>query len=171
VGAIAVGITGGLDCGSFVILASEDKLGKVSEGAVMIQIAIEGPDAVAATEALLALPEVSGAFEVLGEVSGEVEKEGVLATIATIVGIVGGGMAAAEQIRKWHGEYRGNPEQLRIEKVLIVTPRGRILLENATTSEIAQALEPFTTSSDAATARFAPPRSDSPRSIDADGGS
>jgi hypothetical protein len=144
-----------------------DRLGVVSGGAVMIRIAIEGPDAVAATEALLALPEISGSFEV----SGEVEKEGVLATIATIVGIVGGGMAAAEQIRKWHGEYRGNPEQLRIEKVLIVTPRGRILLENATTSEIAQALEPFTTSSDAATARFAPPRSDSPRSIDADGGS
>jgi hypothetical protein len=91
VGAIAAGITGGLDCGSFVILASEDKLGVVSGGAVMIQVAIEGPDAVAATQALLALPEISGAFEV----SGEVEKEGVLATIATIVGIVGGGMAAA----------------------------------------------------------------------------
>jgi hypothetical protein len=119
-----------------------------------VQIAIEGLDAVAATEALLALPGVEGSFAV----NPEVEREGVLATIATIVGIVGGSMAA-EQIRKWHGEYRGNPEQPRIEKVLIVTPRGRILLENATTSEIAQALEPFARSSDAATTRFAPPRS------------
>jgi hypothetical protein len=120
-----------------------------------IQIAIEGLDAVAATEALLALPGISGSVERVGED----EKEGTLATIATIIGIVGGSMAAAEQIRKWHGEYRGNPEQPRIEKVLIVTPRGRILLENATTSEIAQALEPFARSSDAATTRFAPPRS------------
>lgn len=126
----------------------------------MIQVAIEGSDAVAATEALLALPEISGAFEVVGEV----EKEGTLATIATIVGIVGGSMAAAEQIRKWHGEYRGSLEQPRIEKVLIVTERGRIYLEGATTEEIAKALVPFANQPDATPSRFA-----APRSIDADG--
>jgi hypothetical protein len=142
----------------------EDKLGEVSGEKVMIQIAIEGADAVAATEALLALPGISGAFELSGELPGEVEKEGVLATIATIVGIVGGGMAAAEQIRKWHGEYRGSLEQPRIEKVLIVTERGRIYLEGATTEEIAKALAPFANQPDATPSRFA-----APRSIDADG--
>lgn len=109
-----------------------------------IQIAIAGTDAVAATEALLALPIFSGQFSGAGfETSDDVEREGTLATIATIVGIVGGSMAAAEQIRQWHGEFRGNKEQPRIEKVLIVTPRGRILMENATTEEISQAIAPF----------------------------
>lgn len=136
----------------------------------MIQVVIEGTDAVAATAALLALPGVSGSFEV----SQEVEKEGTLAAIATLVGIVGGGMAIAEQIRKWYGEYRGNLESPRIEKVLIVTERGRIYLEGATTEEIAKALEPFAakpfaakpfaTEPDATSSRFAPPRS-----IDVDG--
>ncbi len=125
----------------------------------MIQVAIEGPNAIAATEALLGLAGISGEFEV----AGEGEKEGVLATIAAIVGIVGGSMAAAEQVRKWYGEYRGNPEGPRIEKVLIVTPHGRIYLENATTEQIAQALEPLA-KPDAPTVRFAPPRS-----IEADG--
>jgi hypothetical protein len=55
----------------------------------VVQIAIEGPNAVVATEALLALPGGEGSFAV----NAEVEREGVLATIATIVGIVGGGMA------------------------------------------------------------------------------
>ena len=106
-----------------------------------IQIAVEGPAAIQATEALLALPEITGSFET----QGDVEREGTLATIATIVGLVGGGMAIAEQLRKWHGEYQMSQQgEARIEKVLIVTPRGRLLLENATTDEIAKALEPFT---------------------------
>jgi hypothetical protein len=52
-----------------------------------IQLAIEGEDAVAATEALLAIPGISGSYQVNAE---EPEREGVIATVATIVGIVGG---------------------------------------------------------------------------------
>lgn len=102
-----------------------------------IQIAIEGTDAVAATEALLALPELKGSYKTVGDSS----KEGTLATVATIVGIVGGGMAIGEQLRKWYGEYKDvSAPGPRIEKVLIVTPNQRILMEGATPEEIAQVI-------------------------------
>lgn len=54
-----------------------------------IQMAIAGLDAVEATEALLAIDGISGTYAV----EGEAEREGVLMTIATIVGLVGGTLA------------------------------------------------------------------------------
>ncbi|MGF2038213.1 MAG: hypothetical protein RMZ43_023345 [Nostoc sp. CmiVER01] len=61
-----------------------------------IQLAIEGKDAIAATEALLAIPGISGNYAVSADAP---KREGVTATVATIVGIVGGAIAIAEQIR------------------------------------------------------------------------
>lgn len=73
---------------------------------------------------------------------GADEREAVLTTIATIIGIVGGGMAIAEQLRKWYQEYaKGKKSGGKIEKVLIVGRNGeRLLLQNATIEQIQQIL-------------------------------
>jgi hypothetical protein len=104
-----------------------------------IQLAIEGEDAIAATDALLAIPGISGDYRVNTKAP---EREAVVATVATIIGIVGGGIAIAEQIRKWYQEYKTAQSGKRIEKVLILGGNGRrILLEDATLEEISQILE------------------------------
>ena len=51
-----------------------------------IQIAIEGEDAVSATEELLQISGISGSYAT----PAETEREPTVTTIATIVGIVGG---------------------------------------------------------------------------------
>jgi hypothetical protein len=104
-----------------------------------IQLSIEGEDAVAATEALLAIPGISGSYQVNAEAP---EREGVMATVASIVGIVGGTLAIAEQIRKWYQEYEGKKSGKKIDKVLIVGRNGRrLLLKDATVEEIRKILE------------------------------
>jgi hypothetical protein len=91
-----------------------------------IQIAITGQNSVAATEALMAIPGVTGTWQ--ADESAQ-RDGGVTATIATVVGIVGGSMAITEQIRKWYLEYRdGKSSDKKIEKVLIVGKNGRRLL-------------------------------------------
>jgi len=56
-----------------------------------ILIEVQGSDAVAATEELLSLPEITGTYET----EAAAEREAVTTTIATIVGIVGGTLAIA----------------------------------------------------------------------------
>lgn len=103
-----------------------------------IQVAIAGPGAVPATEALLAIDGVSGTYTV----NDEVEREGVLVTIATIVGLVGGTLAIAEQIRRWYQEYRQGKNKQTLEKVVLVAQNGqRLLLENATPEQIKAVLD------------------------------
>ena len=104
-----------------------------------ITIAIEGGSADEAAIALLNLDGIQGEYEPDETVS----RDGGLTAIATIVTIVGGTMAIAEQIRKWYTEYRQRPGDKKLDKVLIVTPNGRFLLENATINEISKALEPL----------------------------
>ncbi|KYC40989.1 hypothetical protein WA1_25220 [Scytonema hofmannii PCC 7110] len=102
-----------------------------------MRLAIEGEDAISATEALLASPEISGTWELSSESS---EREGVAATVATIVGIVGGMIAIAEQIRKWYQEYKQKGKK--IDKVIIVGRNGRrLLLEDTTVEEIRKVLD------------------------------
>lgn len=104
-----------------------------------IKFAIEGEDAITATEELLAIEGITGNYTVNSE---EIEKEAVITTVATIVGLVGGTLAIAEQIRKWYQEYKQKPSGKKIDKVLIVGPNGRrLLLENATIEQIRQILE------------------------------
>lgn len=100
-----------------------------------IQIAIEGQTTPTATQSLLAIPGIEGNWE-----TEEITERGEpLTTIATIVAIVGGTVAIAEQICKWYVEYR---QRNQIEKVLIIGRNGeRILLENATVEQIKQILE------------------------------
>ncbi|MEO1764789.1 MAG: hypothetical protein AAFR83_23190 [Cyanobacteria bacterium J06629_18] len=102
-----------------------------------IQVAIEGEDSISATEELLQIPGISGNYNN----SGEVEREGTVTTIATIVAIVGGTMAIAEQIRKWYLEYKQHKSGKKIAKVLIVGKNGeRLLLEGATAEQIQKIL-------------------------------
>jgi hypothetical protein len=67
----------------------------------------------------------------------------MIATITTTVSIVGGGLAIADYIHKWHQEYKRGKSGKRIEKVLIVSRRTgrRLLLENATIEQIQKILE------------------------------
>ena len=103
-----------------------------------IQIEIQGTDAIAASEELFSLEEISGNWQRVGEA----EKEGTLVTIGVIVGIIGGTMAAAEQIRKWYKEYKQGKSGKKIYKVLLVGKNGqRLLLENATIEQIKQMLD------------------------------
>ncbi len=103
-----------------------------------IQIEIQGQDAIAATEELFSISGLSGSWET----EGEADKEGTLITIGTIVAIVGGTVAIAEQIRKWYKEYKQGKSGKKIEKVLIQGRNGRrLLLENATLEQIKQILD------------------------------
>lgn len=104
-----------------------------------ITIAIEGGSADEAAIALLNIDGIQGEYKKDDAIS----RDGGLTAIATIIGIVGGTMAIAEQIRKWYAEYRQQPGNKKLDKVLIVTPNGRFLLENATINEISKALAPL----------------------------
>jgi hypothetical protein len=106
-----------------------------------MQIEIQGRDAVAATEELLSIEGVQGSYETLKEV----EREGTLATIATIVGILGGTITISEKLYQWSKKYQKsllNSTEPRIEKVLIVAPSGnRLLLKDATVEQIQEILK------------------------------
>lgn len=100
-----------------------------------IQVEIEGQGAIAATQELFSNSGFSGNYEI----DSKPEKEG---TVATIAGIVGGTTTAAEQIRKWYKDYKQGKSGKKIEKVLLVSRRGkRLLLENATLEQIKQILD------------------------------
>ena len=104
-----------------------------------IKFSIEGEDAITAAEELLAIEGITGNYTADSE---DVRKEPLITTVATRVGLVGGTMAIAEQIRKWYQEYKQNQSGKKIAKVLIVGRNGRrLLLENATIEEISQILE------------------------------
>jgi hypothetical protein len=103
-----------------------------------IQIEIQGQDAIAAAQDLFSNCGLEGNYEI----DDEGAKEGTLAAIATVIGIVGGTITAAEQIRKWYKEYKQGKSGKKIEKVLIVGRNGRrLLLEDATLEQIKQILE------------------------------
>lgn len=111
----------------------------VGKAMANIHLVIEGEDAIAATEVLLAIPDISGNYEVSSEAT---EREPILTTVAAIVSIVGGTTSIAEQIRKWYHEYKAKQSGRRIAKALIVGRNGRrLLLEDATVEEIRQIIE------------------------------
>lgn len=108
-----------------------------------MKIEIQGRDALKATEELLAIEGLKGSYQTIEEV----EREGTLATIATIVGIVSGTLTIAESIHKWKEKYQKSLEDpigARIEKVLIVTDDNRrLLLKDATVEQIKEILENY----------------------------
>ena len=110
---------------------------------IRVQIEIQGQDAVKATEELLNIQGIEGNYETVGE--DEVEREGTIATIATIVGITAGTLTIAEKLYQWNQKYQKslqNPVGSKIEKVLIVAPNGnRLLLKDASVEQIQEILD------------------------------
>ena len=106
-----------------------------------MKVEIEGSDAIAATEELLAIEELEGSYEVFDEV----EREVTLTTIATVVAIAAGTMTIAEKLYQWREKYQRslqNPSAPKIEKVLLVGKNGRrLLLKDATIEQIKDILD------------------------------
>jgi hypothetical protein len=104
-----------------------------------MQIEIVGQDAVQVTEELLAIDGIKGSYEVLNAVQREI----TLATIATIVGIVGGSLTIAEKLYELNKKYQNslNPTEARVEKVMIINGDNRLLLKDATIEQIKDILE------------------------------
>jgi hypothetical protein len=84
-----------------------------------IRIVIEGEDAIAATNALLEIPGISGYLEEL-----EAPERGNLEKVVAIFTIIGVSVTTAEQFRKWHEEQ--NTPSSKIE-VLIIDPDKQCL--------------------------------------------
>lgn len=107
----------------------------------MIKIEIQGLDAVLATEEMLVIDGLQGSYKTINEV----EREGTLATIATIVGIVGGSLTIAEKLYQWNNKYQKSLQtsaKPHIEKVLVVSDSGkRLLLKDATIEQIKEIIE------------------------------
>jgi 2-C-methyl-D-erythritol 4-phosphate cytidylyltransferase len=99
-----------------------------------LKLSIEGKDATVAVEKLFAIANLKGDW-VIDSAS---KKEGSLAVIATIVGIIGGTMAIAEQLRKWYQEYKKPNKKL---DVVLIADGVRLLLEDATLEDICVVLE------------------------------
>nr|RNJ71019.1 MAG: hypothetical protein EDM05_01550 [Leptolyngbya sp. IPPAS B-1204] len=101
---------------------------------------VEGEGAVAATEELLQTPGIAGNWEPATE---EPQRDGVLATIATIVGITVGVVELAEKIYHWYQKRRQQPDPTqRIERAMLIGRKGqRILLKNATIEQICRILD------------------------------
>jgi hypothetical protein len=103
-----------------------------------IKLAIEGAGSVTATENLFQIPGVIGTW-ITDENS---RKEGVIATIATIVAITAGTLSIAEKLYEWHKKFKAPQAEIKIEKVLLVSPSGkRLLLQDATIEQIKEFLE------------------------------
>jgi hypothetical protein len=101
-----------------------------------IQIAIASEEAPQAADALMKIAGISGNYEVL------TQREGTLATIATIVGIVGGTVALAEQIRKWYQEWKQKDSNKRFDVEFFHPETGRrIYMEDATIEDITELLK------------------------------
>jgi hypothetical protein len=101
-----------------------------------IQIGIEGEAAPAAAEALVNIPGITGSYEV------PPQKDTVVAAIATIIGIVGGAVALAEQLRKWYQEWQTAQKDKEFHVVIYDPETGnRVLLKNASVEEITEILK------------------------------
>jgi len=103
-----------------------------------MQIEIQGQDAIKVAEDIVTMDGVDGDFEVVSEV----EREGTLATIATIIGITTGAMTIAEKLYELNKKSINSPESVKIERVLLVGKNGdRLLLKDATLEQLQKLLE------------------------------
>jgi hypothetical protein len=107
-------------------------------GTKLMQIEIQGQDAIKVAEDIVTLDGIQGDFEVVSEV----EREGTLATIATIIGITTGAMTIAEKLYELNKKSVHSPESVKIERVLLVGKNGdHLLLKDATLEQLQKLLE------------------------------
>lgn len=98
-----------------------------------MQIEIEGQDAVKVTQEILSLEGIQGSYEIVEEI----ERDGILVTIATIIGITTGTITIAEKLYELRQKNQNPLEGAKIERVLIVSKNGdRLLLKDATIDQI-----------------------------------
>ncbi len=102
-----------------------------------IKVSIEGKGSKTAAESLFEIADLQGNWETVNLTP--TKDGGVLAIIATIVGIVGTTLAVAEQIRQWYLQQK--KAQKKLENVVLVAGDTRVVLENATVDDIRTVLE------------------------------
>lgn len=101
-----------------------------------VKLSLEGEDVDIAAAQLFETTGLQGKWEVA---KGSLPtKEGTLAVIGTVIGIVGGTVAVAEQIRKWYQEYKKPKKKF---DVVLVAGDVRVVLENAAIEDICAVLE------------------------------
>jgi Na+/glutamate symporter len=101
-----------------------------------VKLSLEGDKADIAAKKFFETTGLQGSWEIaLGSLP---TKEGTLAVIGTIVGVVGGTVAVAEQIRKWYQEHKRSNKKF---NVVLVADDVRVVLENATIEDICAVLE------------------------------
>lgn len=100
-----------------------------------VQITVEGEGANTAIQELLAIPGLSGM-----EFERKPTKEGVLATVAAVVGITVGVVEISERIYKWYHKSKQSRSGKTFD-VVIESPDGRLLLDGCTIEEICQVLK------------------------------
>lgn len=101
-----------------------------------LKISLEGEAVDVAAEQLFETTGLQGNWKL--STSSSPSKEGTIAVIGTVVGIVGGTVAVAEQIRKWYQEYKKSKKKF---DVVLVADDVRVVLENATIEDICAILE------------------------------
>ena len=106
-----------------------------------MQIEIQGQDTVKAAEELLSIEGLEGNYETVSEV----EREGTLVTIATIVAITAGTLDIADKLYQWNKKYQKSlqqPVSPKIEAVALIYGNGNLLLlKDATKEQIQEVLE------------------------------
>jgi deoxyribose-phosphate aldolase len=100
----------------------------------IFKLSIEGENAALAAEKLFETTNLKGSWIA----DSAPTKEGTLAVVATVVGIIGGTVAIAEQLRKWYQEYKKSKKRF---DVVLVVEDVRLLLEDATVEDISAVLE------------------------------
>lgn len=101
-----------------------------------VKLSLEGEDASIAAAKLFETTGLQGSWELAN--NSLPTKEGTLAVIGTVVGIVGGTIAVAEQVRKWYQEHKRAKKKF---DVVLVAGDVRVVLENATIEDICAVLE------------------------------
>jgi Na+/glutamate symporter len=101
-----------------------------------IKLSLKGEEVAIAAQKLFETTGLQGSWEVATD--SLATKEGTLAVIGTVVGIIGGTVAVAEQIRKWYQEYKKSKKRF---DVVFVADDVRVVLENATIEDICAVLE------------------------------
>lgn len=101
-----------------------------------LKLSLEGKEADIAAGKLFESTGLQGTWKVAAGSSPT--KEGTLAVIGTVVGIVGGSIAVAEQIRKWYQEYKKSQKKF---DVVLMADDVRVVLEDATIEDICVVLE------------------------------